>query len=417
MPGRRRCDAAATASGRPTTGDGAILGLNGSRRGGRSVRLAWRRRLWRLAAVLLVVTSGTGTVVVSGARRRWRAPRPIRAAPARALGATPRCDRARRGRAGRGRAPGHRPAPGRCRGSPMRSRRRAGTARALPPSASGQVLNLAALSRRRSGRRPVARRSGADAGATAGDGAGGAGGRVGAGPRRPESRDRLGARRAARDRAGDGGEDHRRPRGAAVRDGGRPPDAQGPRRRDAREDQGPRRRPMTVSGWLAIGAAIAALWRPIGRGPRGRAGGRRCRHRAVGRDPDARGRSGGISRLPAGLLVAGGVLALALRLVARGLRGAAPLAPLPGRQRPVDGDRRDAEPEPRRPADRDGPDRSARRQRMARRRRTLPRYPEVEPGVVVTVDGSIERAAGRAVRRLPRLESASSARSGRGRSP
>ena len=71
-------------------------------------------------------------------------------------------------------------------------------------------------------------------------GGGGAGWR----PDRSEHRDRERARRAARDRAGDRGEDPRRPGRAAVRERRRPADAQARRRGDVRQAQGPRHGPL-----------------------------------------------------------------------------------------------------------------------------------------------------------------------------
>ena len=72
----------------------------------------------------------------------------------------------------------------------------------------------------------------------------------------------LGARRSAGDRAGHGRQDHRGPRGGAVRDGRRPADPQARRREDVRAAQAPGDGPLTC---LAAAGSRSGRSPPRGR--------------------------------------------------------------------------------------------------------------------------------------------------------
>ena len=100
-----------------------------------------------------------------------------------------------------------------------------------------------------------------------------------AGDRRPEPRDRRRARRPARDRSGDGDQDHRLAgRSSRSRDGRGPAYEEAGRREDVRKPQGPRDGTLR---WVAARDSRSAPSRRPGRGPdrqpvpggRGRAGG------------------------------------------------------------------------------------------------------------------------------------------------
>ncbi|HUQ77966.1 MAG TPA: ComEC/Rec2 family competence protein [Patescibacteria group bacterium] len=145
---------------------------------------------------------------------------------------------------------------------------------------------------------------------------------------------------------------------------------------------------MTRSGWLAVGAVVAALLTP---GPGALITALAAAGAALGlavatRRP-TRGTSGWIARLRHGLPIALGALGLAMRVIVGGLDGAEPAASLPDGRGPwlaaVEA----------RSANRDG-------QQVAMVRvqgdgaswliaATLPRFPDVEPGDLLTIDGAI----------------------------
>ena len=147
---------------------------------------------------------------------------------------------------------------------------------------------------------------------------------------------------------------------------------------------------MTASGWLAVGAVIAALLAPttgalvVALAAAGVAIGL-----SVATRGPTRARFGGMSRLRHGLPIALGALALAIRLVLGGLEGPAPLAPLPDGRGPWTATVET------RGSNRDG-------QQVAAVRiggdgaswlvaATLPRFPDIEPGDLLTIDGAVEK--------------------------
>ena len=205
-------------------------------------------------------------------------------------------------------------------------------------------------------------------------------------PARPEHGHAGGARGAARDRAGDRRQDHRVARGGAVRDGRRAADAQARRREDVREAEGPRRRSAEVprSGWLAVGAVAAAWSAPASAGPwLSRSSRPRPAVLSLRRRPGrARRRGPGWSRCV-------GSAALLARMAPAWRPARRRPPPCPDGRGPwtfvveTPSGRRATASRPRRCA------RSTRPAPAFRVAATLPGYPAVAPGDVVTIDGPI----------------------------